>query len=657
MTAPMSYMYRQPTPASDRQRLQGSEFGEFGSWQHRVQQLPVLDTGPSDDILAQLAMISNDSPAGIPQGLWARPESRTMPVPAAPQHGHAHGNDYSSSSVCGGNGHSYSGTGINVCSTSAGLTAGASSEVLSAHAVLPLPGGQPVAELHRGLSALSAHNPPPSLGYGAELHLRATASVERRTGVMAQQPQPLHPGGLNLLGRQLPGAQLPHHTSQQHMPPHPVQHVLHHKPQPMSPVGQTQQQEEQQLHAEISRLRQALADCGDEVSRLNTQASKLSKVRDQELDKLKASLNRDREEKLAKQSAAHNKRLVAKEEEMAALKAAMTKEKDKVGLTWTRRPEWRSIPRRAHLVSRLHAQPALPSVHVPPCPPPPPTAFSPAPRQSQELAKAAANQQKALRAKDEEMASMCSAIAREKEERVAKLSATLKDVKGEIAQRDEQLCTLRKALAASEKSAEESRKAHAAAAADWEELKAAHEQATAARVHSPLAEHPQLCEDEVRRLTAEAEGRVAARVAELESRLTRAETDAAGLSAELARGRGVLQQVVLDAHVMAETSIRVSTHQQELLIEKARQHVEDVTAEELHWLMTAPFRVWLEQSYTECDEVRGRRPWPPRVSHCGARPRLVRSVRTDRPPHRRRVDVDGSAPCRYATCSRPNSSG
>jgi uncharacterized coiled-coil protein SlyX len=206
---------------------------------------------------------------------------------------------------------------------------------------------------------------------------------------------------------------------------------------------------------------------------------------------------------------------------------------------------------------------------------------------------------------------MCAGLARERDERVARLSAALKDVKGEISQRDEQLSALRKALASSEKAAEEARRAHAAAAAGWKSLKTAHDaelaQAGAARTRSPSPEQTQMSEKVVRQLTAEAESKVAARVAELESALARAEARAAGLSAELARGRGVVQQVVLDAHVMAETSISISTQQQELLVEKARQHVEDVTAEELHWLMTAPFRAWLEQSYTECDEVSGRR--------------------------------------------------
>jgi len=37
---------------------------------------------------------------------------------------------------------------------------------------------------------------------------------------------------------------------------------------------------------------------------------------------------------------------------------------------------------------------------------------------------------------------------------------------------------------------------------------------------------------------------------------------------------------------------------------QARQHIEDVTAPELHWLVTAPHRAWLNQSYAECDEAR-----------------------------------------------------
>jgi len=156
---------------------------------------------------------------------------------------------------------------------------------------------------------------------------------------------------------------------------------------------QVQQQLQQQLQAEIARLRKALGEREEEVARLNTQASKLSRARDQELDKLKSSLTREREEKLAKQSAAHNKRLVAKEEEMATLKAALLKEKDKV------RPH--GAPCRIHTAGTSVCRS---------CSPPAPTSHSPIPNPlwtpTQELAKAASNQQKALRAKDEEMAAV-----------------------------------------------------------------------------------------------------------------------------------------------------------------------------------------------------------------------------------------------------------
>lgn len=150
-----------------------------------------------------------------------------------------------------------------------------------------------------------------------------SSSVDRIAGAVGHQQQQ-HPSALNLLNRQLPGAQLPHHNNQQH------QHVVQHTHQQLSQAQQLYDQQQTQLHAEILRLRQALAEREQEVNRLNTQATKLSKVRDQEMDKVKTSLMRDRDDKLAKQSAAHNKRMVAKEEEMAALKASLLKERDKV---------------------------------------------------------------------------------------------------------------------------------------------------------------------------------------------------------------------------------------------------------------------------------------------------------------------------------------
>ena len=39
------------------------------------------------------------------------------------------------------------------------------------------------------------------------------------------------------------------------------------------------------------------------------------------------------------------------------------------------------------------------------------------------------------------------------------------------------------------------------------------------------------------------------------------------------------------------------------MLRKVEGAVQDVTAEELHWVMTRTFRTWLAQSYSECDEV------------------------------------------------------
>ena len=112
-------------------------------------------------------------------------------------------------------------------------------------------------------------------------------------------PQPSHPnspGGLNMLNMQLPRAQLPYHRHQQQ----PLQHQqqqqhVHHQQQQQQQQQQTypqqqvhqqqqQQQQQQQLQTEIVRLRKALGERDEEVARLNTQASKLSRVRDQVLE-------------------------------------------------------------------------------------------------------------------------------------------------------------------------------------------------------------------------------------------------------------------------------------------------------------------------------------------------------------------------------------
>jgi len=49
--------------------------------------------------------------------------------------------------------------------------------------------------------------------------------------------------------------------------------------------------------------------------------------------------------------------------------------------------------------------------------------------------------------------------------------------------------------------------------------------------------------------------------------------------------------------------MQFSGEQEEKLLTKVQEQVQDCSVEEVHWMMTKTFRTWLAQSYTECDEV------------------------------------------------------
>jgi len=67
--------------------------------------------------------------------------------------------------------------------------------------------------------------------------------------------------------------------------------------------------------------------------------------------------------------------------------------------------------------------------------------------------------------------------------------------------------------------------------------------------------------------------------------------------------RDKVKEALLDSRNLAEASMQFSGEQEEKLLNKVKQHVQDCSVEEFHWLMTKDFRTWLAQSYTECDEV------------------------------------------------------
>ena len=71
----------------------------------------------------------------------------------------------------------------------------------------------------------------------------------------------------------------------------------------------------------------------------------------------------------------------------------------------------------------------------------------------------------------------------------------------------------------------------------------------------------------------------------------------------LQREREKVREALLDSGKLAEVSMQYSGEQEERLMRKVEEHVQDCSVEEVHWLMTKNFRSWLAQSYSECDEV------------------------------------------------------
>ena len=71
----------------------------------------------------------------------------------------------------------------------------------------------------------------------------------------------------------------------------------------------------------------------------------------------------------------------------------------------------------------------------------------------------------------------------------------------------------------------------------------------------------------------------------------------------LQREREKVRAALLDSGKLAEVSMQYSGEQEERLMRKVDENIQDCSVEEVHWLMTKTFRSWLAQSYSECDEV------------------------------------------------------
>jgi len=111
---------------------------------------------------------------------------------------------------------------------------------------------------------------------------------------------------------------------------------------------------------------------------------------------------------------------------------------------------------------------------------------------------------------------------------------------------------------------------------------------------------------EVRRLGEEHEVALAARsreVAQLTAQLKSTLQKYQRAQSTLADERDRIREVLLGSRSMAEVSMAFTPEQETKLLHKVEQQVHECSADEMHWLVTKPFRTWLAQSYTECDEV------------------------------------------------------
>ena len=73
----------------------------------------------------------------------------------------------------------------------------------------------------------------------------------------------------------------------------------------------------------------SIFECVDKLQRREQASCKQQKAKDAEMAALKSTLTKEKEEKLAKLSAAHNKCVAAKDEEMSALRSSLQRDREK----------------------------------------------------------------------------------------------------------------------------------------------------------------------------------------------------------------------------------------------------------------------------------------------------------------------------------------
>ncbi|KAL3929231.1 MAG: hypothetical protein SGPRY_002042 [Prymnesium sp.] len=311
----------------------------------------------------------------------------------------------------------------------------------------------------------------------------------------------------------------------------------------------------------------------EEVARLHKREEKLQTAKDAELAQLKQVLQKEKEEKLAKLNAAHNKRITSKEEETQQLKAALTKEKER------------------------------------------------------EVARLSAAHSKQLKARDEELATLkASSLGKDKDERIAKLSSSIKELKSALGSKEQEASALRKQLGSAQRAEEDLRKQHASVANAAQKEERQKNDAIAKIKGSVEQAHPLIllfvCElfcwqqltmscvqahlDKLKKLSDEHTLEVGSKnkeMANLTAQLKQAMQSYQTAQNAVERERDKVREALIESCNLAEISMNFSAEEEAAIVSKVKQNVQECTVKELHWMMTKEFRVWLTQSYTECDEV------------------------------------------------------
>ena len=509
---------------------------------------------PSNDLLA---MISNDSPTDLPKS-WGMDTSWQ---------------------AWGTNGSSAAQAALPGGTVSGPLPASLSALAPSIGAAAPTggvqqSGGPPpqaqVAAAAAGIKSAASHPLPAPLhtmnginGGGHFVHQIQPISTQAAQKPPSPQPTqpPLPPSPPPQQSSSQPGAatQPPPQQQQQLMGRAHQQH-----PPDMSKLGAMhgslapQQKAVSERDDEIARLKKLLLEREEELDRRDAAVKKVGKLRETEHAQLKSALTREKEEKLAKLSVAHDKRIRDKEDEMGSLRASLTREKDK------------------------------------------------------ELAKLEGVHAKQLKAKEEEAAQTKASMAKEKDEKITKLNATIKelkasssgvkDLKEKVAQKDTEIAALRKQLGAAQRVEDDLRKQQASAASAVKAEEKVKNDAMARLKGSIEQDHAK----ELRKVSEEHEQALAVRgreVSAMSAQLKQTLQKCQRAEEVLGEERGKVKSALLSARSMAELSMSYSGEEEERLLAKVQTHVQECSPEELHWVMTRPFRTWLAQSYSECDQV------------------------------------------------------